>query len=202
MDVTIVDYGVGNLRSVQKALEHSGKSVAIASDPAAIRAARRVLLPGVGAFGAAVQRLHETGLDEALRDAARDGTPLLGICLGMQLLLDQSHEKGDRDGLGLVSGEVVRFAENGLKVPQIGWNTVTPNGSPLLDGIPDGTMYYFAHSFYCRPAEAGVVGGTTDYGGDYCSVIAAGNIHGAQFHPEKSGRAGLEFLKRFAEYPI
>jgi len=201
MDITIVDYGVGNLRSVQKAIEHEGHTALVASDAAEIREARRVLLPGVGAFGAAIQRLRETGLDEVVVRAARDGKPVLGICLGMQLLLDTGYELGAWPGLGLVPGDVVRFPDDGPKVPQIGWNSVEQRTSPLLKGMPEGMMFYFVHSYYCRPADASVVGGVTGHGIDFCSVISAGNIHGAQFHPEKSSRAGLLFLKNFAELP-
>lgn len=201
MDVTIVDYGVGNLRSVQKAIEHGGHTARVTSSARAIRSARRVLLPGVGSFGAAVTRLRETGLREAVIGAARDGKPLLGICLGMQLLLDVGHEMGEWPGLGLVAGDVAPFPPSGPKAPQIGWNSVERRASPLFKGIGEGMMFYFVHSFCCRPADAAAVGGVTDYGSEFCSVIAAGNIHGAQFHPEKSSRAGLAFLRNFAEVP-
>lgn len=202
-DVAIIDYGVGNLRSAQKAIEHGGHNAVITSDPAEVRAAPRVILPGVGAFGAAIRRLRETGLDDVVVEAARAGKPVLGICLGMQLLLSRSEEMGEWEGLGLVPGLVARFPETDLKVPQMGWNTVEPRGdSPLLRDIEDGMMFYFVHSFVCRPADAGVVAGTTEYGDPFCSVIHAGNVHAAQFHPEKSGRAGLQFLKNFAELSL
>ncbi|HEY3413730.1 MAG TPA: imidazole glycerol phosphate synthase subunit HisH [Armatimonadota bacterium] len=202
MDIAIVDYGVGNLRSAQKAIEHGGHEAVITADAAVLRAAPRIILPGVGAFGAAITQLRESGLDDVVMDAARSGKPVLGICLGMQLLLSKGYELGEWDGLGLVPGDVVKFDAPGLKIPQIGWNTIEPTGtSPLLNGVDDGMMFYFVHSFYCRPADAAAIGGTTEFGGPYCSVIASGNIHGAQFHPEKSGKAGLRFLKNFAELP-
>lgn len=202
MDIAIVDYGVGNLRSAQKAIEHGGHEAVITGDADVLRAAPRIILPGVGAFGAAIQNLRATGLDAVVLEAARSGKPVLGICLGMQLLLSKAYELGIWDGLGLVPGDVVKFDNSALKIPQIGWNTVEPTGtSPLLNGIEDGMMFYFVHSFYCRPDDVAAVGGMTEFGGPYCSVISAGNVHGAQFHPEKSGKAGLRFLKNFAELP-
>jgi len=201
-DVAILDYGVGNVRSAQKAIEHGGHSAVITADPGVLRAAPRLILPGVGAFGTAIRRLHETGLDEVVKEAARAGKPVLGICLGMQLLLDSSDERGAWNGLGIVPGRVVSLAASAPKIPEIGWNTVEPrDGSPLLRDIPEGMMFYFVHSYICVPNDSAAVGGVTDYGGAFCSVIAAGNVHAAQFHPEKSGRAGLKFLKNFAELP-
>jgi glutamine amidotransferase len=201
-DVAIVDYGVGNVRSAQKAIEHGGHRAVITADPAVLRAARRLVLPGVGAFGTAIVRLRETGLDAVVLDAARAGKPVLGICLGMQLLLDSSDERGDWQGLGLVPGRVVSLPPAAPKIPEIGWNTVERvNASPLLEDIPEGMMFYFVHACICVPNDPAAVGGVTDYGGEFCSVISAGNIHAAQFHPEKSGRAGLKFLKNFAELP-
>jgi glutamine amidotransferase len=203
MDIAIVDYGVGNLRSAQKAIEHGGHTSVITGDAAVLRSAPRIILPGVGAFGAAIQNLRASGLDKVVTDEARGGKPVLGICLGMQLLLSKAYELGEWDGLDLVPGDVVKFDAPGLKIPQIGWNTVDPTGtSPLLNGVEPGMMFYFVHSYYCRPANGANVGGFTDFGGPYCSVIAAGNVHGAQFHPEKSGKAGLRFLKNFAELPV
>jgi glutamine amidotransferase len=202
VDVAILDYGVGNVRSAQKAIEHGGYTAVITAEPAALRNAARLILPGVGAFGTAIQRLRETGLDEVVLDAARSGKPVLGICLGMQLMLGSSEERGEWTGLGLVPGRVVPLPETAPKIPEIGWNTVEGrNDSPLLEDIPEGMMFYFVHSYVCRPDDPAAIGGVTDYGGDFCSVLSAGNIHAAQFHPEKSGRAGLKFLKNFAGLP-
>lgn len=201
-DVAIVDYGVGNVRSAQKAIEHGGHRAVISADPAVLRAAPRLILPGVGAFAPAIQRLRETGLDNVVRDAAQAGRPVLGICLGMQLLLNSSEERGEWEGLGIVPGRVIPLPEAAPKTPEIGWNTVERvNGSPLLKDIPEGMMFYFVHSYICVPDDSAAVGGVTDYGGDFCSVISKGNVHAAQFHPEKSGRAGLKFLRNFAEMP-
>jgi glutamine amidotransferase len=201
-DVAIVDYGVGNVRSAQKAIEHGGHTAVITDDPAVLRAAPRLILPGVGAFGAAIQRLRESGLDEVLIAGARAGKPLLGICLGMQLLLDSSDERGQWEGLGIVPGRVTALPDSAPKTPEIGWNSVERrNDSPLLEDIPEGMMFYFVHSYLCVPDDPAAIGGVTHFGGEFCSVIAAGNVHAAQFHPEKSGRAGLKFLKNFAELP-
>ncbi len=201
MSIAILDYGVGNLRSVQKALEHvGGKDVVITSEPAVARSAYRVILPGVGAFEAAASRLRQSGLDDVVRETVASGKPLLGICVGMQLLLTRGFEMGEWDGLDIVPGDVVKFDTPGLKIPQIGWNSVVPRGeSPLLRGIPPDMMFYFVHSYYCRVTEPSCVAGETEYGITYCSVISNDNVHAAQFHPEKSGRAGLAFLRNFTE---
>lgn len=202
MTIAIVDYGVGNLRSVQKAVEHAGHSAVITSDPQTVRDVHRVILPGVGAFGAAVTRLHESGLADVVLDTVKSGKPLLGICVGMQLLMTRSLEMGEWAGLNVVPGDVVRFENGDYKVPQIGWNRVLhQKDSPLFLNVPEDMMFYFVHSYYCCPARQDVVAGITDYSVDYCSVFSMGNVHAAQFHPEKSGRAGLQFLRNFAEMP-
>lgn len=208
-EVAVVDYGIGNLFSVQRALEHCGAAAILSSDPEFIRRAPRLLLPGVGAFGDGMAELKSRGLDEALRDAARQGTPLLGICLGMQLLLDESEEFGLTSGLGLVPGRVVPIpattvAGKPQKIPHIGWNElVLPagrenwQGTPLAD-LPLATAVYFVHSFMARPAESAHRVADCLYGGHAVSaVIGRENVFGCQFHPEKSGELGLKVLRRF-----
>jgi glutamine amidotransferase len=198
-DVVIVDYGVGNLRSVQKAIEHGGHTALVTSDPNLVADAERVILPGVGAFGAAITKLRASGLDQAVFEVVGAGKLLLGICVGMQLLMSRSFEQGEWEGLGLIPGDVVRFDDADLKVPQIGWNTLDNRvDCDILRDIPQEMMFYFVHSYYCQP-EADATAATTEYGNPFTSVISRGNILAAQFHPEKSGQGGLRFLKNFAE---
>ena len=205
--IAIIDYGMGNLRSVAKALEHLGHSAEITRDPDAIAGAQRLILPGVGAFGAAMDNLRKFELVEVLRDAGGSGKPFLGICLGMQLLLEQSEEKGVHEGLSLIPGKVTRFAQDypanhdtpPLKIPHMGWNSLDIKAqTPLLDGVPDGSMVYFVHSYYVSPPDDAVAA-TTNHGIDFCSVICRSNICATQFHPEKSGEVGLRMLRNFAE---
>ncbi|MGD8624786.1 MAG: imidazole glycerol phosphate synthase subunit HisH [Anaerolineae bacterium] len=195
--VVIVDYGVGNLRSVQKALERVGAGATIQSDPAALDPAQGVVLPGVGAFGDGMAQLRARGLVEPLLRQVGQGKPLLGICLGMQLLFEESEEMGRHPGLGLLPGRVVRFPENDLKVPHVGWNRLRFAGHPLLAGIPPGAYAYFVHSYYARPQAPGDVLATTDYGLAFASVVGRGRVWGAQFHPEKSQEVGLRLLANF-----
>ncbi len=198
--VTLVDIGIGNLRSVHKALEHVGAAVQLSADPQAIRSAARLLLPGVGAFGAGIDALRRRRLIEPLRQAAAAGVPLLGICLGMQLLFDESDELGTHRGLGLVRGAVRRFDAPGLIVPHVGWNQIAHDGShPLLAGVPRGAHAYFVHAYTCRPLDPGVIIGLADYGGPFAAVVAYKNILGLQFHPEKSHHVGLRILRNFAQ---
>lgn len=201
MDLAIIDYGMGNLRNVQKAFEHIGAAAEISSRPTDLARARGLVLPGVGAFGDAMANLHRAGLVEPIRAAAAKGKPLLGICLGLQLLFDESEEMGLYEGLGILTGRVVRFAE-GLKVPHIGWNQleITEHGaqSALLAGIADGSYAYFVHSYYVQPADASCVLTETDYGLSFASVVGQGNVFGAQPHPEKSQEVGLRLLRNFA----
>jgi glutamine amidotransferase len=192
-DVVIVDYGMGNRRSVEKALEHVGARPVLSSDPSVVGAAERLVLPGVGAFPRAMRSLRALGLAEVLRERAAAGARLLGICLGMQLLFSRSTELGGDEGLGLLDGEVT--ALQAPRVPHIGWNLVTPSdGSVLLDGP---AAYYHVHSFACRPASEADVAGTADYGEPFASVVERGNVAGVQFHPEKSSQDGLALLQRW-----
>jgi imidazole glycerol-phosphate synthase subunit HisH len=196
--IAIVDYGVSNLRSVQKALEQVGAQATITDDVTAIRQADGVLLPGVGAFGDAMEVLNQRGLAAALWDVFKAGTPLLGICLGMQLLFEESDEMGLYRGLGMLPGRVIRFGA-GLKVPHIGWNQVHPRRvDGLLAGVHEGDYAYFVHSYYVEPANTEITSATTDYGVDFASVIERGRVFGIQFHPEKSQDVGLRILQNFA----
>jgi imidazole glycerol-phosphate synthase subunit HisH len=199
--IAIIDYGMGNLRSVQKALEKVGSSAVITSDPAQVAAADKVVLPGVGAFEDAISELHRLNLDRPVLDAVHSGKPFLGICLGLQLLFDVSFENGRHKGLGVVPGEVVRFElPKDFSVPHMGWNQLNiRKPTPLLDGLGDGTYVYFVHSYYVVPEDKSVVAAETDYGGPFCSMIAFDNVYATQFHPEKSQSDGLRILKNFAE---
>ena len=193
--VALVDYGMGNRRSVEKALEHVGATVARTADPDEIRAADAVVVPGVGAFPEAMRRLHAAGLDEVIRERAETGTPVLGICLGMQLLFERSVEHEGAPGLGLLPGEVT--ALEAPKVPHIGWNRVAMRrASGLTRGLGDATAFYHVHSFVCRASEEDVVG-EGEYGERFASIVERDNVAGVQFHPEKSSRDGLHLLANF-----
>jgi glutamine amidotransferase len=200
--IAIVDYGVGNLRSVQKALERVGATAVVSADPATLDAAQGIVLPGVGAFGDGMDHLRARHLVKPVLRQVDEGKPLLGICLGMQLLFDESVEMGLHQGLGLLPGRVVRFPEGDLKVPHIGWNQLHPSGAgsemEILAGIGEGAYAYFVHSYYVDPAEPDDVLATTDYGLGFASVVGRGRIYGAQFHPEKSQDVGLRLLENFA----
>jgi glutamine amidotransferase len=198
--MALVDYGIGNLRSVEKALVTVGADVCLTSDADQILAADKVVLPGVGAFGDGMAGLRARGLVEALTAVVARETPFLGICVGMQLLFEASDELGDHKGLGFLSGTVRRFPIAGLKIPQTGWNQLLPaRENPLLRGLSPGSYAYFNHSFYCDPAEAGDVAAHTEYGVRYASVIGRGPLYGVQFHPEKSQSVGLAILRNFTE---
>lgn len=196
--IAIIDYGVGNLRSVQKALERVGATAIVTDDPAALDAAQGVVLPGVGAFGDGMANLRARGLIEPLLRQVWQDKPLLGICLGMQLLFEESEEMGHHRGLGLLPGRVPRFPEGDLKVPHIGWNQLRITECELLDGITDGAHAYFVHSYYVAPEDPADVLATTEYGLEFASVVGRGTIFGAQFHPEKSQDVGLRLLSNFA----
>jgi glutamine amidotransferase len=197
--VGIIDYGVGNLRSVEKAFAAVGCEAFVSADESTLRAAERLVLPGVGAFAACMRGLLECGFDQMVRQRVAAGTPLLGVCVGMQMLFEESEEYGRHEGLGLLRGRVRRFTGD-LRVPHVGWNQVRQEQAhPLLEGIEDGAFFYFVHSYYCDAGERSDVVGATDYGLTYASVAARENICGVQFHPEKSQSAGLRLLKNFAE---
>jgi len=198
--IILVDYGIGNLRSVRKALEAVGAEVLQTSEPEAILSGDKVILPGVGAFKDGMAGLRSRGLVPVIDEIVRRETPLLGICLGMQLFFSRSLEMGDTTGLGYINGEVKEFTGDTLKVPQTGWNQLETNEtSSLLRGIPDQTYVYFNHSFYCEPDDPGVSAAKTGYGILYTSAVEKGSIYGVQFHPEKSQDAGLKILKNFVE---
>jgi imidazole glycerol-phosphate synthase subunit HisH len=196
--ILVLDYGMGNLRSVEKALEHVGARAKIGADPGAVREADGVILPGVGAFPRAMERIRAAGLDQLIAERAAAGTPILGICLGLQLLFERSEELGGADGLGLLPGDVVALDAPGLKVPHIGWEPVRwERESPLVAGIESGTPFYLVHSFAPR-ASADDTLGTAEYGTRFVCAAERGNVFGVQFHPEKSSSAGLALLANFA----
>jgi glutamine amidotransferase len=197
--IGIIDYGMGNLRSVQKGFERVGYEAQILSTPDGLEDASGLVLPGVGAFGDAMTNLKQSDLIDPIVKSVSDGIPFLGICLGLQLLFTQSEELGVHRGLDILPGRVVRFPQ-GQRVPQIGWNQIhVRRESPLLEGVPDGAFFYFVHSFFVDPERGGDVIATTDYEIDYCSIAGNDRFFGVQFHPEKSQDAGLRVLKNFAQ---
>jgi imidazole glycerol-phosphate synthase subunit HisH len=200
MSIAIIDYGSGNLRSVQKAFEKFGFTAEITKDKAAIRGAKGVVLPGVGSFDSALTDLRQYGLEVAIEEAIALNKPFLGICLGLQHLFESS-EEGKQRGLGILKGRVVRFsATEKLSVPHMGWNRLLiKHPVPILDGIKNGDMVYFAHSYYAVPEEKMVIATTTDYGIEFVSAVCKGNLFGIQFHPEKSGEVGLRIVRNFGE---
>jgi glutamine amidotransferase len=200
--IVIVDYGMANLRSVQKAFEKCGYTAEISSDPNRIAAADKLVLPGVGAFRDAIAKLNGSGLSEPIREHLRRGKPFFGICLGLQLLFTKSYEDGEHCGLDYFPGEVVRFADlPGLKVPHMGWNQLRVRRSaPPLAGFPQNGSVYFVHSYYVVPRDPNLIAAETDYPTPFTSAIASENIFATQFHPEKSQRVGLEMLRHFAAW--
>jgi len=216
--IAVVDYGVGNLRNVYKALEAAGAPARIATTQAELAGAAGIVLPGVGAFGDAAANLRRAGFERPLLDAIAVGVPLLGICVGMQLLFDESEEMGRHPGLGVIPGRVVKFTRDlpprevgspllrgegsgvRYKVPQIGWNQLRHAGAdPLLAGVPDGAYAYFVHSYYCAPDDPIYTLATTDFGISYASIVRRGRVWGIQCHPEKSQAVGLRILRNFVE---
>jgi glutamine amidotransferase len=205
--IAVVDYGMGNLRSVQKALERVGADAAVVGTPREAEGAAALVLPGVGAFGQAMERLSEAGFGRFVQGWVKDDRPFLGICLGLQLLFTESEEFGPAAGLDLVPGRVVRFAgpaferqddRPGLKVPHMGWNRMrVVKDHPVLEGVGEDAMAYFVHSYYCAPDDPGWTAVTTDHGIEFASAIARGNVFASQFHPEKSGDVGLRMLTNF-----
>lgn len=200
MSIAIIDYGAGNIHSIEKALEHVGATVEVTDEPDVVRKASAVVLPGVGSGGAAMARITAQGLDDAIREATQQGKPFLGICLGMQLLADH-HEEGEVAGLGLFPGAVRRIP-HGPKIPHMGWNQVRPLQAdlPIFAHISPDAYFYFAHSYYVEPRDQQGVAAVTEYGSPYCSVIATDQVWGTQFHPEKSGAVGLQLLKNFVKW--
>jgi glutamine amidotransferase len=195
--IAVVDYGLGNLASVLKAFRHVGAPAELTGDPAVLRRADALVLPGDAAFGAAIGEIRARGLEGLVLEAAREGRWVLGICIGMQLLLEESEEHGRHRGLGLLAGTARRL-DTGLPVPHMGWNRLRwPRPHPLLEGIAQGAHFYFVHSYYCDAAPQATVA-TTDYGRDFAAVVARGNVLGVQFHPEKSQGAGLRLIGNFA----
>jgi imidazole glycerol-phosphate synthase subunit HisH len=196
--VAILDYGMGNLRSVGKALEHVGADPVLTADPARVREARGIVLPGVGAMPKAMERVRELALDELLRERAEAGVPVIGLCMGMQLLFESTTELGGAEGIGLLRGPVEALDAPGLKVPQIGWNPVSwRRDSPLTESLPSPCAFYHANSFAPRPAEPDAVLGTAEYGSEFVSVVERAPVYGLQSHPEKSGPDGLRLLRNF-----
>jgi glutamine amidotransferase len=199
--IAIIDYQMGNLRSVQKAFAKVGHEAIITSDAGELSKASKVVLPGVGAFGDAMAELQRRSLVEPIRQAVASGKPFLGICLGLQLLFETGYEGSQHQGLGILPGEVVRFdLPSEFKVPHMGWNELKiVQPAPIYAGIDAGTHVYFVHSYYVKPRDSSVVATTTDYGIEFCSSVWQGNLYATQFHPEKSQAAGLKMLRNFAE---
>ena len=202
--IAVIDYGMGNLRSVQKALERVGAKAIVTSDPKDIKKCEKIVFPGVGAFGEAMKELKKLKLVEPIKDAIAEEKPFLGLCLGLQLLFDRSEEAPGVKGLSILNGESkkFKFKSQTLKVPHMGWNSIVRNKrqvTKILDGLPGGSYMYFVHSYYVKPKEKGIVLTTTDYGSDFVSGICKGNIYGFQFHPEKSQELGLKILRNFVK---
>ena len=205
--VAVIDYGMGNLFSVRRACEYNGLEPVVTSDRSVVESAAAVILPGVGAFGDAIEALNRLGLVEVLRDTASSGKPFVGICLGMQLMMNESQEFGGHEGLRIIDGDVVRLDASSVKVPLVGWNAITPASGKagawegtLLQGMVPGEFMYFVHSYYVRPSSSAVILSTTSHGGvDFCSTMNYQNIFACQFHPERSGLRGLHIYGNLAQ---
>ena len=199
--IAVIDYGMGNLASVGNALQRLGLDYEISGDPMCITEAERVILPGVGAFEDAINHLHQRGIDVAVKDLVRRGTPLLGVCLGLQLLFTESEENGLHRGLDIIPGRVIRFADIPYKIPHMGWNSVRyQEQSSIFAGIPQNSFFYFVHSYYVQPKDSEWAVADCDYGINFCCAVERSNLWATQFHPEKSGTIGLQILKNFAEW--
>ena len=199
--IAIIDYDAGNIKSVEKAMQYLGQQVVVTRDPEEILHADKVILPGVGAFKDAMEKLHQYGLVEVIRRVADQGTPLLGICLGLQLLFERSEEGPGVDGLGILKGEILKLPKKeGLKIPHMGWNALTlRNEGRLFRGIVDGAHVYFVHSYYLKAEDEKIVKAVTQYGTEIHASVEQGNVFACQFHPEKSSTTGLRILKNFTE---
>lgn len=200
--ITIIDYNAGNIRSVQRACAEVGAKAIVTGDPAIVAGAEKIIFPGVGAAASAMEFIKKTGLDKAIKTAFAAGIPILGICLGAQIVLESS-EEGNVKCLGMVPGKTVRFKlkDKSLKIPHMGWNDVkVVQPHPLLEGIKEGDQFYFVHSYYPNPADRKNVYAVADYGGDFCVALGSGNLFATQFHPEKSGKVGLQMLERFEKW--
>ena len=198
--IAIIDYGVGNLHNLKNAFDFQGLEAEIAADPARLEQASHVVLPGVGAFRPAMECLRQANMEQAVRQSVASGKPFLGICVGMELMFEESEEDGLHEGLGLIGGRVVRFAAAGCKIPQIGWNQVSfQREDPLLQEVPDGSYFYFVHSYHAILNDQGDALGLSDYGATFPAIVQRGNMWGMQFHPEKSQNPGLRLLRNFAD---
>ena len=201
--IAVIDYDAGNLKSVEKALIFLGETPVITRDREELLAADKVILPGVGAFGDAMDRLHQYGLVDVIKEVGKKGTPFLGICLGLQLMFESSEESPGVEGLGLLPGKILKIPETpGMKVPHMGWNSlkIDPN-SRLFKGIPDGNYVYFVHSYYLKAGSEDIVAATTEYGTHIHAAVEKGNLYACQFHPEKSSQTGLKILENFISLP-
>ena len=198
--ITVIDYGSGNLRSVEKGFLKAGFNVKVTNRPEDVQKAEAIVLPGVGAFKDCMQELTNLGMTDVLVEAIKKGTPYLGICLGLQILFSESVEFGSCKGLDIFKGKVVKFKSDKLKIPQMGWNQLNiKNSSPLFNEIPDKSYFYFVHSYYVVPDDEGIISTTTDYGVEFTSSVCKDNVYAVQFHPEKSQALGLQMLKNFGE---
>ena len=201
--IAVIDYDAGNLKSVEKALIFLGETPVITRDREELLAADKVILPGVGAFGDAMDRLHQYGLEDVIKEIVKKGIPFLGICLGLQLMFESSEESPGVEGLGLLPGKILKIPETpGMKVPHMGWNSlkIDPN-SRLFKGIPDGSYVYFVHSYYLKAGSEDIVAATTEYGTHIHAAVEKGNLYACQFHPEKSSQTGLKILENFISLP-